>query len=136
MSQPEAEESPTHPEMFYLSRLVFVALIGAVQHLEATLSRGMLYAFGAAFALIILAWTRSYLNTCRVNEDLQVRIVDALRSVETPSSTFGTVDAYFSETISGCRSSRRSCSWPISCSRCLARRVVARAINWRLIPNG
>ena len=82
---------------FYISIVVFGALLGGIPQLENIFARVVLYGFSATIFLAMFGWTKTYLNTRSENEKRQNDVLEAVRAIDRPYTEIDSVGAFFSD---------------------------------------
>jgi len=95
------KENMTTNEMihntFYISIVVFGALIGVVPQLASVLPRATVYLFAAGIFLAMFLWTRTYLNSRQEVETQMQQIVKSVEQLDDPINGNRPVEEYFSK---------------------------------------
>lgn len=74
---------------FYISIVVFGAIVGVIPQLSAIEMRAPLYLFGAGIFFAMFLWTRTYLNT---RQELEAQIATLLEQFSRSDSSFMNLD--------------------------------------------
>ncbi len=82
---------------FYISIVVFGALIGVVPQTSSLLTRGVLSVFAAGIFFAMFLWTKTYLNSRREITNQMALIIEQFEEAEFEFERISSPAAYFSD---------------------------------------